>query len=59
VKFVVMPNFTHIGAGVERGTPKMIILCSLEYKRPTGAYSLRNFYKILMVYGQFFLGLAI
>ena len=51
------PNFTPISATIRDRTPKLKILLKFdqvsEYKRPAGAYHLRNFRKICRVYTSF------
>ena len=48
-----MPDFTPIGATTGVGPPKLKFLLrfdqNVEYKRPSGAYPLRNFHKICRV----------
>ena len=48
-----MPDFTPIGAMTGVGPPKLKFLLrfdqNVEYKRPSGAYPLRNFHKICRV----------
>jgi len=57
------PNFTTkfhpIGAGVGRWPQNCQFYEIFEYKRPTGAYPLHEFYEIFRVRGQFDLGFYI
>ena len=48
-----MPNFTPIGATIRVWDPKLIFLLqfdqNVEYKRPAGAYHLRDIHKICRI----------
>jgi len=59
-----MPNFTPIGATVrvqDPPKPKFLLRFdqNVEYKRPTGAYPLRNFHKFCRICSEFLDALAV
>ena len=58
-----MPNFTPIGATTIVGHPKLKFLLrfdrNVKYKRPAGAYPLRDFHKICRVWTLFQVALAV